>query len=71
MAMQFKFGDRVHIEQTRDTFEHDATVIAFRVDGAKRCIGVRLDDYDSDIPWWYEPSGLKRIEQIPERETAN
>ncbi len=57
----FEIGDHVLIPETRDTFQHLATVMAIRP-AAKRCIGVRYDDYDSDILWWHEPSGLVHYE---------
>lgn len=56
-----KVGDRVHIAETRDTFAHDATIVAIRP-SAKRCIGVQLDGDESSIPWWYEQQECKRYE---------
>lgn len=56
----FNIGDRVHISESRDSYEHDATIIAIR-DYAVRNIGVRFDDYESDIPWWYESSKISLL----------
>lgn len=56
----FKIGDRVHISESRDSYEHDAIIVAIR-DYAVRNIGVRFDDYESDIPWWYESSKISLL----------
>ena len=65
METKFIIGDRVHIDETRDSYEHNATIIAIRPDAA-RCIGVRFndnDEYDRNIPWWYQPSELTLLKQ--------
>jgi signal peptidase I len=60
----FNIGDRVHIKETRDSYEHDATIVSFREDYIPRCVGVIFDDQNdnSDIPWWYKPSELTLLE---------
>lgn len=60
--IKYEIGDRVRTKETRDSYEHNATIIALR-DHPRRNIGLKIDGDDSDIPWWYGSSEIDLIEE--------